>query len=164
MRRTHQLDVIDHRAAVARDALVFKCAADAKRVSGEFGRIFQLQRSVDASEKEPIAAPSDVTDDRADAWNFDGNRCLSPVAADILHRDVAVRLESDFYIPDGRFEAMHARFDAAEVSERGNNPDRAMPTHAQVAGVVEEDDTRDCLRRNGRLQDRPNHAFATAAR
>ena len=41
VRRAHQLDVIDHRAVVARDALIFECAANAKRESGEFVDVFR---------------------------------------------------------------------------------------------------------------------------
>ena len=57
---------------------------------------------------------------------------------------------------------MHAGLDAAEMGQRGDDADRAMATHAEVAGIVEEDDARDCLRRNGRLQDGTDHAFAAA--
>ena len=37
---------------------------------------------------------------------------------------------------------MLARLDAVKVSERHDQPNRAMPAHAEIADVIEEDDAR----------------------
>src|SRR5262245_13952532 len=40
---------------------------------------------------------------------------------------------------DRRFEPMRARFDFSHVAQRDDRADHAMPAHAEIADIVEED-------------------------
>ena len=58
---------------------------------------------------------------------------------DIFDRDLAVRVERAAHRPDRRVEAMHAGRDSFQIVKRGDDADRAVPAHADVADVVEVD-------------------------
>ena len=62
-----------------------------------------------------------------------------PVAGDVLDRDLAGLVQPGGDDADGRFDAVLAGRDAAQVGQGRHQPDRAVAAHVQIADVVEED-------------------------
>jgi hypothetical protein len=61
-------------------------------------------------------------------------------AGHIVDFDRAVLLQARLDRADRCVDADMARLDGAAVSERGDEPDGAVPAHADIADIVEEDD------------------------
>src|SRR5689334_8044819 len=105
--------------------------------------MFQGQNSaVILDEEKPISPPGDVALDGIAAGDLDRNAAGVTVAGDVVDRGavVAVIVETDD--ADGSFQAMMAGLDLVEMGERFSDADRAVPTHAECADIVEKDDAR----------------------
>ena len=63
---------------------------------------------------------------------------------------------------DGRFDAMVTRLDPAQVRQRDDQADGAVPAHAEIADVVEKDDPGDAGRVFRFEQQRADHHVRTA--
>jgi len=166
-RGAEQLDVVDLRAVRAGDVLRLERAADAPREVGQPLDLRQREirhrrelRRVD--EEEPVAAPGHVAGDGADAGHVQRHAGAVAPARHVEHRDVAVGVELGLDRADGGVEPMPARPDAAQVRQRRDDADRAVPAHAQQAHVVEEDHARHAARRARLDQQRAHHRVAAA--
>ena len=77
----------------------------------------------------------------AETHDFDRDRSGETVALDILDcRRVRVG-KLDPNDPDRRLEAMAPRFQPAHMRKRHGEADRAMPAHAEITRIVEENHT-----------------------
>ena len=105
----------------------------------------QLRR---IDQKEPVAAPRDVSRHGADSFDLDGHVVSEPVTRDVLKTDAvrAVVVERDE--ADRRFEAMRSSLDPPEMPERHAESNRPVPAHPECPDVVEEDHSRDVGRIN----------------
>src|SRR5205823_6325721 len=142
VRRTEQLDVIDFLPVRSGDAATAECLPDAPGEVGEpldIGKVQHLPVLTD--EEEPVAAPGHVADDLADSIDCDGDRCGVAIARHVLDGNAVAAGPVERDDADGGLEAVRAGLNAAEVGERDRNADGAMPAHAEIANVIEVDDT-----------------------
>src|SRR5207244_2463545 len=97
-------------------------------------------------QKKPIAAPSHVTRERKDSvgrprcaiwvWHLDRDVFRLPETRHVLDRDRAVLIEGRGDYSDRRLDSMLTGLDAAQVRQRDDQADCAMPAHAEIADVV----------------------------
>ena len=93
-------------------------------------------------QKEPVAAPGDIADHRADPRNLHHDFRMRAVTHHVGHADAAIG-------PQFRLDRAHRCVDfkgagsnlAGEL-ERGDQADRTVPAHPQVADVIEVDDAK----------------------
>ncbi len=134
-RRCEEFDVIHFGIALRINGLPY--APGKTSQSFDAGR-FQLL-AVRFHQEEPITTPGYVSRDDADFRHIDRNLPCLAKAGDVGHRDRAVGVQPGRDNADGRFDAVFARLDAIQMGERGHQADHAVPAHAQVADVIEED-------------------------
>ncbi|CAM2160551.1 hypothetical protein PT2222_80135 [Paraburkholderia tropica] len=143
-----QFDMVDQRAALARDAIRFERLANRPGHIRERFDVGEVERlAVIGDEEEPVAAPRDIAMDAAEARHVDRHVGAVAIRGHVAHGHAAVGVQFGFDIAHRRFDAMHARRDAAHVRERHDQADRAVSAHAEKAHVVEENDAR----RTGRI-------------
>src|SRR5579862_6319933 len=94
-------------------------------------------------EIKPVAAPGDIPGYRADARHFAGHVLCPAIARHVVYRNRAVLTEGGGHDAGARLEPMHAGLQTPEVRECCDHADRAVPAHAEIRDVVEEDDARD---------------------
>ncbi|MNT51301.1 hypothetical protein D3C72_1882620 [compost metagenome] len=92
------------------------------------------------NKKEPISAPGDIADHVAVVRYVDPQGVVQPIGGHIAHADRSVVVQGGADGADRRFNAVFAGADAGQVRQGGNHADGAVTAHAQVTGVVEEDD------------------------
>ena len=160
-----ELDVIDHAAIVAGDAVGFQALPDAPRKIGQFIDAIERQRlSVAAAQEEPVAAPGDISDDAADARRFHRDVRRAAVAGDIAQGHTAVGVQARVDVAYRGLQAdTGAAADAAQVFHRGQQAHGAVAAHSQVADVIEEDYA-GVVGRAGRLAQQRAHHGVVAAR
>src|SRR5207245_5199203 len=90
--------------------------------------------SMFVDQKEPIASPSDVSSE-----TFHGNILGETVTRHIADRNIAGCMQLRRHNSNWRFDSVQPRSQTAEICERFHDADRAVPAHAEVADVVEED-------------------------
>ena len=165
--RAEQLDVVDLAAVRAGDALRASSAWRIRQVTSvsrsTFASVERLAVVVD--EEEPVAAPGDVADDRAEARRRRPRR-PSPAGSSAT-LSIATRLRPVERRRRRRRPASRAGAspgaDPAQVGQRDGHADRAVAAHAEVADVVEEDHA-GRARRVGRLAEQRADHHVRAAR
>src|SRR5690348_5421847 len=89
-------------------------------------------------EKKPVAAPRYITRDWSDPGHEHCDAGTMTITPHVRNLDLTVFVKVGHDGSDGRLDAMSAWFDAAEVSQRGDDTDRAVAAHAEVSDIVEE--------------------------
>ncbi len=91
------------------------------------------------AEEEPVAAPRDVAVQYAVAGHR--HRHLARVAPrrDVGQRHPTVGVQLGAHRADRRVDRVHAGAQPSQMCEGGDDADRAVAAHAEVADVVEED-------------------------
>ncbi|KGC40060.1 hypothetical protein DO73_4432 [Burkholderia pseudomallei] len=158
-----QLDVIDRRAVAARHARALERRAHRRRVRGERRDVLARDAlAVIAHEEEPVAAPRDVARHRAVPRHVDDDVLRVPVREHVAHAHGQIVVQRRLDVAHRRLDPMHARPDASHVVQRAHEADRAVPAHAEIARVVEEDHARRRAGRDGLAQQRADEHVAAA--
>ncbi|MDQ1132240.1 hypothetical protein QE386_000835 [Pseudoxanthomonas winnipegensis] len=113
-------------------------------------------------DEEPVAAPGDVAGDLAVAGDLHGHRGGVAIALHVVDRDPAIGLQRGADRADRRLDQVLARTDPAELGQGPHHADRAVPAHAQVADVVEEDHAGAGIGPTRRQQQRADHRVRAA--
>src|SRR5207253_10158332 len=92
----------------------------------------------------PVPAPADVADDATNTGNFDHQVENVAMRRHILdgHRSIAPQL--CLHATDRRIERRRTWFEPPQMLKRADGADEAMPAHAEVGAIVEEDDAGGC--------------------
>ena len=94
---------------------------------------------VGLDQKKPVSAPCNIAAYRSKAGNIDCDLRRAAIARDIIYRHFSAVVEDGAYRTHRSLDAMLARLDAAHVGERRDQSNGAVPAHAQVSHIVEED-------------------------
>src|ERR1043166_976397 len=109
---------------------------------GEFSetlRVVQLDLfAVLFHEKKPIAAPRDIAGDFTNPGHINNDGLYFAIARHILHRYRAIIVQPRRHHAHAGVDAMLTRFDATQMRERRNQPNRSMPAHPEVADIVKK--------------------------
>src|SRR6185312_5872731 len=98
-----------------------------------------------AGDEEPVAAPGDIATHRAIARHVDAQVGRVPVASDIVQGNTPVLVQLHPDLAHGGVQVVPAGGDLAQMRQRADDPDGAVPAHAEVADVVEEDHAGACV-------------------
>ena len=110
---------------------------DVCRCDVPFGAI---RRAKIRHEEKPVSAPSDIPSHLPNAGHAYRDARGAAKAWHIVHLDSAIRSQARLHRPDRGIDLNFTARDVAAVGERGDEPDCAVPAHADVADIVEEDD------------------------
>jgi len=115
-----------------------------------------------ANQKEPIAAPCDITDQRADTRHFHRNSRSIPIAQNVAYPYAAICLEFGLNFTNRRFDAVPAWLNSAQMGQRANDTDCAVSTHAQISHIVKEEHACNALRIARLTQERAHNNIGAA--
>ncbi|MCY1532882.1 hypothetical protein D9M68_681780 [compost metagenome] len=157
-----QLDMVDRPAVFATDVLVFQGLHHCAGIGGEGVEVVAGDAlAVVGDEEEPVAAPGDIAGDAAEPGHVQAHVLAVAVGRHVAHAHRTVVVQGGFHRAHRGFDAVHARLDASQVRQRGHQPDGAVAAHAEVAAVVEKDDSGTGLRVH-RLAEQGAHEHVAA--
>src|ERR1700722_4925797 len=91
-------------------------------------------------QKKPVATPGDITRHPPDAGHRHCDVRCAAEACHVANLDLAVGVQTCLYRTARSINFYTPRRNGAVVRKRGDEPDRAVPTHAEITDVVEEYD------------------------
>jgi hypothetical protein len=113
-------------------------------------------------QEEPIAAPGDVAAHFTDARHLHDDLLVLAEAHDVGDRNLAVCVQHRVHRADRRIDLYQPGLHLSGERERRHEADRAVAAHAEVADVVEEDDTEAAIAAVGRTQQRTDDDIGPA--
>ena len=132
--------MVDQGTVCAVYPLRFKGLEHGPGVLGEGFDIVQLQRlAVVADQEEPVAAPGNIALHAAMPGYVNGDLLAVAVGGHIAHSDLAIWMQGGGDRADRGVDLVFAGLDQAQVMQGGDQTDGAVPAHAQITGIVEED-------------------------
>src|SRR5664279_2916490 len=134
--------MVDFGSVSSVDALFAQGDPDSPRIGGQLVQLLPIQRvAMLVSQEEPVSSPSHISANLAVTLHVHNCVVSEPVAGDVPNRDFAVLVKLGGHDPGGGFNPVVSCEDAAHPGKARNQPDGPVPTHPEVADVVEEDDT-----------------------
>jgi len=97
--------------------------------------------AVPFGEEKPVAAPCNVSANRPCTGNIDDERTFLAPTGNVGDRNFTVFVQSGSDNPDGCFNAMLARINAAHVRKSCDETDGSMAAHAEVTDIVKKNDS-----------------------
>src|SRR6185503_7321027 len=157
-RRYEHFDVIDLGVAPGVHSL-----AHAPSEIGQRLDVLQIYAQLVAlDQEEPIAAPGDVAAHFTDARHLHDDLLVLAEAHDVGDRNLAVCVQHRVHRADRRIDLYQPGLHLSGERERRHKADRAVAAHAEVADVVEEDDTEAAIAAVGRTQQRTDDDIGPA--
>jgi len=137
-----EFDVIDEGACFAGDPGGEESGTNGGRGGYQLGAVGEGERErVVLDEKEPVAAPGDVSFELPVTGDVYGNGGSKTIAWDVRDGDPAIFVEMGRNSAYWGFDLMLSRADSAHVSESRDEADGSVAAHSEVSDIVEEDDS-----------------------
>src|ERR1700761_6957170 len=114
-------------------------------------------------EEKPVSAPCNVAYHSAMPWHFDGDMLQMAITWNIFYPNAAIAVQSCADHAHGGFNLVRSRPNASEMGESCHYADGAMPAHAQISNIVEEDDS-GCVAAIGGFPQKRSHQNIRTAR
>src|SRR6266487_3506424 len=139
-RGSAQLNMIYLLAARAGNSSAGQCLPNSPGKFSEDINIVECQSlTMIIDEEKPVSTPGHVAGNRTNLRNIHGYICSQSITGHIRDRNVTFFIEAGFNRSHRSFNAMSSRFDPIQIVQRGDNADRSVPAHSQVANVIEKD-------------------------
>src|SRR5215470_4440732 len=91
------------------------------------------------NQEEPVSSPRHVTSHFSITRNSNGHVSSATIARHIVHGHFARLMQNRTHHTNGSLDPMFPGSDAIQVVESGDQTDRSVAAHAEIANVVKED-------------------------
>lgn len=143
-RRAKDFDVINECTVFTGDLLIFESLSNSPAEMSQGLDVPRVNfRPVTGDEKEPIAAPGDLSGDLPIVGDIDLNLIGKSIGRDVFHRDFSGVGKGGGDNSHGGFYAMIPRSDPFQVCQGLHDSDCSVKASVEVGDVVEKDDPGD---------------------
>jgi hypothetical protein len=160
--------MIDLFAIRTSDALLAKSLANRPGETRQLVDILESQfHAVMPNEEKPVSSPGYIPANLSITRHVDRNIGVTSITRDIVDRDLVDR-DLALFVQDRahnahrRLDLVFSGSDTLHVRQGGNQPDRTVTTHSQIAHIIKEDHAGSTRSINRVTQQSPYHHVGTA--